>query len=136
MFGPEAKFRAWLVQDGDFLYVDRNGNGDLTEEGERVAKKQGDAGNRQWEVGDLTDGGLKHTIRFVMEMTVNEGSVGNARNSPGSRGSMTVRSTPGSAFAPSGPPATTGRCRGTSTTSSTATARASLRSPTGRRTPR
>ena len=28
---------AWLVMDGeDVLYVDRNGNGDLTEEGERV----------------------------------------------------------------------------------------------------
>ena len=36
VFGPEAKFRVWLVLDGDVLYVDRNGNGDLTETGERV----------------------------------------------------------------------------------------------------
>jgi hypothetical protein len=79
VFGPEAKFRAWLVQDGDVLYVDRNGNGDLTEEGERVGKKQGDAGNRQWKVGDLTDGELKHTIHYVMEMPVTEASVGDAR---------------------------------------------------------
>src|SRR5215217_2823539 len=35
-FGPQAKARVWLVLDGDTLYVDRNGNGDLTEEGERV----------------------------------------------------------------------------------------------------
>jgi hypothetical protein len=37
VFGPKADRRAWLVMDGeDVLYVDRNGNGDLTEEGERV----------------------------------------------------------------------------------------------------
>ena len=37
-FGPKADRLAWLVMDGeDILYVDRNGNGDLTEEGERVA---------------------------------------------------------------------------------------------------
>jgi hypothetical protein len=37
VFGPEAKTRVWLVRDGDALYVDRNGNGDLTEPGEKVA---------------------------------------------------------------------------------------------------
>ena len=36
--GPKAEERAWLVVDGDDLYVDRNGNGDLTEEGERVPR--------------------------------------------------------------------------------------------------
>jgi len=36
VFGAEAKTRIWLVVDGNNLYVDRNGNGDLTEEGERV----------------------------------------------------------------------------------------------------
>lgn len=36
VFGPEAKVRVWLVLDGDVLYVDRNGNGDLTEPGEQV----------------------------------------------------------------------------------------------------
>ena len=35
VFGPEAKTRVWLVIDGDQLYADRNGNGDLTDEGER-----------------------------------------------------------------------------------------------------
>lgn len=34
--GPEATQRVWLVMDGDVLYVDRNGNGDLTEASERV----------------------------------------------------------------------------------------------------
>jgi hypothetical protein len=35
VFGPAAKTRVWLVLDGDVLYVDRNGNGDLTEKDER-----------------------------------------------------------------------------------------------------
>ena len=34
VFGPKADYRVWLVLDGDRLYVDRNGNGDLTEKGE------------------------------------------------------------------------------------------------------
>jgi hypothetical protein len=37
VFGPEARTRVWLVEDGDTLYVDRNANGDLTEAGEAVA---------------------------------------------------------------------------------------------------
>jgi hypothetical protein len=36
VLGPEAKTRVWLVLDDDVLYVDRNGNGDLTEPGEQV----------------------------------------------------------------------------------------------------
>ena len=36
VFGPEAKFRTWLVLDGDLLYVDRNGTGDLTGDGKQV----------------------------------------------------------------------------------------------------
>ncbi len=34
VFGAEARSRVWLVQDGDMLYVDENGNGDLTESNE------------------------------------------------------------------------------------------------------
>jgi hypothetical protein len=36
VFGPEAKERVWLVIDGDVLYVDRNGDGDLTEKDKKV----------------------------------------------------------------------------------------------------
>jgi hypothetical protein len=36
VFGRETRTRAWLVLDGDTLYVDRDGNGDLTEPGERL----------------------------------------------------------------------------------------------------
>jgi hypothetical protein len=60
-FGPEAEARVWLVLDGDTLYVDRNGNGDLTEPGERVARKDdGTDGFLSFEAGDLHVGGRTH----------------------------------------------------------------------------
>ena len=40
VFGPAAKTRVWVVLDGDVLYVDRNGNGDLTDPGERIAAQE------------------------------------------------------------------------------------------------
>jgi hypothetical protein len=65
VFGPEAKTRVWLVQDGDSLYVDKNGNGDLTEPGEKVAAKKGDAtdpaeGVFYFEAGEIADGKRVH----------------------------------------------------------------------------
>src|SRR5437016_992999 len=39
VFGAEAKTCVWLVLDGDILYVDRNGNGDLTEANKRFTCK-------------------------------------------------------------------------------------------------
>src|SRR5262245_37055954 len=65
VFGPQGKDRVWLVLDGDTLYVDRNGNGDLTDPGEKVAaeKKPGrDSGEdgRTFEVGEVTVAGRKH----------------------------------------------------------------------------
>src|SRR5262245_29667829 len=46
VFGATAEARVWLVKDGDVLYVDRNGNGDLTDDGEKITRfvpKQGEA---------------------------------------------------------------------------------------------
>src|SRR5262249_47613321 len=40
VFGPEAAVRVWVVLDGDVLYLDRNGNGDLTDPGERIAASE------------------------------------------------------------------------------------------------
>jgi hypothetical protein len=40
VFAPEAKARVWLVLDGDDLYVDRDGTGDVTAPGKRVAGKR------------------------------------------------------------------------------------------------
>ena len=65
VFGPEAAYRVWLVQDGETLYVDRNGNGDLTEPGEKIEAKKGDAtdpaeGCFYFEAGDIPEGKLRH----------------------------------------------------------------------------
>ena len=38
LFGPEARLRVWVVLDGDAVYIDRNGDGDLTAKGKRFAK--------------------------------------------------------------------------------------------------
>ncbi len=75
VFGLEAKTRVWLVLDGDVLYVDRNGNGDLTEDGKRVVmpafqESQNPFLQEQREVkaGDVTDGRLSHTDLLVTQM--------------------------------------------------------------------
>ena len=75
VFGPEAKTRVWLVLDGDTLYVDRNGNGDLTEKGERfvLALDEYDLkrGKRVWHVGDIEAPGnhvAHQAVRYVLPM--------------------------------------------------------------------
>jgi hypothetical protein len=75
VFGPKAEHRVWLVLDRDHLYVDRNGNGDLTEKGERVAlgkwkpAKLHPAHSRERSIraGDLHVGGLRHTELVVLQ---------------------------------------------------------------------
>jgi hypothetical protein len=53
VFGPSAQTRIWLVLDGEILYVDRNGNLDLTETGERVKGLQKD-GMVEFNAGPVT----------------------------------------------------------------------------------
>jgi RNA polymerase sigma factor (sigma-70 family) len=62
-FDAAAKHRVWLVHDGDTLYVDRNGNGDLTDDGETIAaqKEEGRDGDLGFAVGDVSVGGQTHT---------------------------------------------------------------------------
>lgn len=65
VLGPKAKTRVWLVQDGDTLYVDHNGNGDLTEAGERIAtekRKDRDPDDRDYtfRAGELREEGKRH----------------------------------------------------------------------------
>ena len=73
VLGPEAKTRVWLVQDGDTLYVDRNGNGDLTEPNEKVAAEKSvdtEEGVYTFKAGDLRDGQHLHKelTLYVMKM--------------------------------------------------------------------
>src|SRR5436309_12533984 len=77
VFGLDAKARVWLVQDGDTLYVDRNGNGDLTEDGKRVKIKQQNESFRSFEVDDLTLDGLTHTGLSVTQIKASPEAVAN-----------------------------------------------------------
>ena len=70
VFGAEAKDRVWLVRDGDTLYVDRNGNGDLTEADEKIAVKVNkDLDPKEYgfsfEISDLRVGGRTHKFLLV-----------------------------------------------------------------------
>jgi len=67
VFGTEAKTRVWLVLDGNTLYIDQNGNGDLTDKGERVEKEKGKLA--LFKAGDVldVDGKTKHTSVLVMQ---------------------------------------------------------------------
>jgi hypothetical protein len=71
VFGPEAKTRVWLVRDGNVLYVDRNGNGNLTDDGEPVVSNGGPA--PVFEAGDITEAGgrVKHT-QLVLQFHDND----------------------------------------------------------------
>jgi hypothetical protein len=77
VFGLDAKTRVWLVQDGDTLYVDKNGNGDLTGDDKRVKLKQEGDSYRSFEAGDITIDGLTHTGLSVMQMKATAELVGN-----------------------------------------------------------
>ncbi len=73
VFGKEGKDQVWIVHDGNLLYVDRNGNGDLTEPGERVERQKPrkgfeDAPRKTFEVGELKLGGLTHKD-FILDAT-------------------------------------------------------------------
>ncbi len=81
IFGPEAKTKVWLVIDGDTLYVDRNGNGDITEKEERIDlpkyKKAEDspsaliAGQREGKAGNIHDGRFLHTDLEITQTRLN-----------------------------------------------------------------
>lgn len=61
VFGREAAHCVWIVQDGRVLYVDRNANGNLTDDGPPVAAKI--VAFTDWiefEVGSLHEGPLEH----------------------------------------------------------------------------
>jgi hypothetical protein len=50
VIGPEAKTCIWLVKDDNSLYVDRNGDGDLTATGYRATFNEP---YQRWESGDI-----------------------------------------------------------------------------------
>lgn len=72
-FGAEAKNRVWLVQDGDTLYLDANGDGDLTDPGDKFVGKKTTAGDStlyRFDVDKLTVGGKTHRGLFLQTLTL------------------------------------------------------------------
>lgn len=67
VFGPKADHRVWLVLDGSTLYVDRNGNGDLTEPGESTvpAESADPCGFKPITIVGA-DGKTEETLRFSL----------------------------------------------------------------------
>lgn len=76
VFGPDAKARSWLIQDGDTLYVDRKGDSDLTAPECRVEAKQKDKTFVSFEAGKLAIGGLTHDDLTVTQMRIDEDLAG------------------------------------------------------------
>jgi hypothetical protein len=92
VFGPEAKDRVWLVHDGDTLYVDRNGNGDLTEPGEAVPAQRGpgrdpDESGDSFDLGELRVGGRVHKGLLVLAYPLARASDGE-KNQPNARAAL------------------------------------------------
>lgn len=62
VLGAEAETRVWLVLDGDKLYVDRNGNGDLTEAGEQLSVKTPNQDPAAFEETELSADGVNRKL--------------------------------------------------------------------------
>jgi hypothetical protein len=72
VFGEKADTRVWLVRDGATLYVDRNGNGDLTEPGEAFTTTY--QHNPWWNnFGDIRAQDGKKTYRELEVQRVSQG---------------------------------------------------------------
>jgi hypothetical protein len=67
VFGPNADKRVWLVLDKDVPFVDANGNGDLTEPGERVKVQTPDTDPASFEEIAILgqDGKAAEKLRFA-----------------------------------------------------------------------
>jgi hypothetical protein len=70
VFGPKAETRVWLVRDGDVLYLDRNGNGDLTEPDEVVRKPKEYSG---FSCGDIVSRDGKTTYQGLSVNAYSDG---------------------------------------------------------------
>jgi len=73
VLGPEWNKRVWFVVDGDDVYIDRNGNGDLTDADERLRYKMPTGPNRtsplmrrsrDWNLPSLNAGGRYTDIKI------------------------------------------------------------------------
>jgi RNA polymerase sigma factor (sigma-70 family) len=73
VFGPKREHRTWLVLDGTTLYVDTNGNGDLTEPGKRLQPHNPKDGSNRF------TGAGSHTHFDVFEFVVQTANGGTSK---------------------------------------------------------
>lgn len=113
VFGPQAEHRSWMVMDGDnLLYIDWNGNGDLTDADDRVerdaeasdkinvAKGDGYSGMNIFPLGKIAGVDLKFSYwvrargeipkrefsrKIMQERDANDWEIGTLNTSAGSR---------------------------------------------------
>ena len=71
-FGEEARTRVWVVLEGDRMWVDRNRNGDLTDDGPAIRKPA----DTSWlNVGDIPDADGK-TVHLSPRIMTRDGAAG------------------------------------------------------------
>lgn len=64
LLGKEGHRRIWIVRDHDTLYVDRNGNGDLTDPGDAIpVAEEGVAGSVTFRISDIADAKAGRTYK-------------------------------------------------------------------------
>ena len=68
VLGAESERRIWLVLDGDTLYVDKNGNGDLTEPGKQLKVATPNQDPASFEETEVVgpDGKSKHKLSVTV----------------------------------------------------------------------
>jgi hypothetical protein len=73
VFGLKREQRIWLVLDGTTLYVDQNGNGDLTESGKRLEPNNPTDGSNRF------GGSGSHTHFDIFQFPVQAGMFGSSK---------------------------------------------------------
>ena len=64
LLGPDATTRVWLALDGERLYVDKNCNGDLTDDGPPAELKTKDSDPASYESIDVSQDGGRTVYKF------------------------------------------------------------------------
>src|SRR5581483_10139896 len=64
LLGPNGGTRVWLVLDGDRLYVDKNANGDLTDDGPPTELKEKNTDPASFPLIDVSPDGGKTVYKF------------------------------------------------------------------------
>lgn len=70
VLGPEAASKVWLVADGETLYVDRNANGDLTDDGEPLAARATTDSRGRFRICEWSVGRLARRSPYLVHVAV------------------------------------------------------------------